>query len=211
MTRIILRPGAAGRALPIIALALAACNGGVALPGPGGGPAPGPLTIDISPEQGTRGEGVRVQAWGFQPGARVDIGFGPPDSEYEVIAHAVAGEQGQVDVRVDVPEWADTERDYVFVADSPRGRRVVSDPFRVIAAGAPAQVTVTGVLTGEGVECPALRTDQGKLYTLAGDLGGHREGDRVTVTGSIAEASVCMQGTTLSIARITAAGGGSSR
>jgi hypothetical protein len=63
-------------------------------------------------------------------------------------------------------------------------------------------VEVTGVLTDEGVECPALRTGDGTLYTLAGDLEEFKVGDRVRVTGRIAEVSICQQGTTLEVVAI---------
>lgn len=61
------------------------------------------------------------------------------------------------------------------------------------------EVTVTGTLTDEGVECPAMDGDDGALYTLAGDLGPFGPGDRVRVTGEIAEMSFCMQGTTIQV------------
>ncbi|HEU0175638.1 MAG TPA: DUF5818 domain-containing protein [Blastocatellia bacterium] len=63
-------------------------------------------------------------------------------------------------------------------------------------------VTVTGKLTNEGVECQAMRSDDGKLYTLTGDLKGFRTGDRVKITGRVAEVSSCMQGTTLGVEKI---------
>ena len=63
-------------------------------------------------------------------------------------------------------------------------------------------MTVTGKLTNEGAECQAMRGDDGKLYSLTGDLKGFRTGDRVKVTGRIAEASFCMQGTTLGVEKI---------
>lgn len=64
------------------------------------------------------------------------------------------------------------------------------------------RVTVTGRLTGEGVECQAFRSKGGKLYTLAGNLRGFKAGDRVRVVGRVAEISMCMQGTTLSVESI---------
>ena len=63
-------------------------------------------------------------------------------------------------------------------------------------------VTVTGTLTDEGVECQALRGDDGHLYTLAGDLSGFSTGDRVRVKGRVAEVSICQQGTTIEVRRI---------
>ncbi|HEX5720374.1 MAG TPA: DUF5818 domain-containing protein [Thermoanaerobaculia bacterium] len=67
-------------------------------------------------------------------------------------------------------------------------------------------VRVTGVLTDEGVECPALRGDDGQIYTLTPrDLQGFEVGDRVAVVGKVAEISFCQQGTTLEVQKITAA------
>lgn len=67
-------------------------------------------------------------------------------------------------------------------------------------------VKVTGVLTDEGVECPALRGDDGQLYTLTPrDLQGFKVGDRVTVKGKVAEISFCNQGTTIEVRDISAA------
>jgi len=61
---------------------------------------------------------------------------------------------------------------------------------------------INGVLTGEGVECPALRGDDGQLYTLAGDLAGASLGDQVCVDGQLVEISICQQGITLEIKQI---------
>jgi hypothetical protein len=63
-------------------------------------------------------------------------------------------------------------------------------------------ITVRGTLTGEGVECQALRGSDGKLYTLTGNLHGLTVGDKVRVTGTVAEVSTCQQGTTLVVQQI---------
>ena len=65
--------------------------------------------------------------------------------------------------------------------------------------------TVRGTLTNEGVECQALRSTTGE-FTLVGNLGGFKAGDRVVVVGTEVEISYCMQGTTLGIISITADG-----
>jgi hypothetical protein len=66
-------------------------------------------------------------------------------------------------------------------------------------------IRVTGVITDEGVECIALRGDDGRLYTLAGNAGGFEPGDRVRVIGRRADVSFCMQGTTIEVRHIFAA------
>ena len=65
-------------------------------------------------------------------------------------------------------------------------------------------IEVKGRLTDEGVECQALRADDGTLYTLSGDLRGFKTGDRVRVAGTIAEVSICQQGITIEIRKIAA-------
>ena len=55
---------------------------------------------------------------------------------------------------------------------------------------------------GEGVECQALETDNGTVYTLIGNLRDFEVGDRVRVVGKVAEVSICQQGTTLEILNI---------
>lgn len=65
---------------------------------------------------------------------------------------------------------------------------------------------VEGELTAEGVECQALRADDGTLYTLVGDLGEFSTGDDVRVIGVEPAMSICMQGTTLEVLRIRPAG-----
>jgi hypothetical protein len=66
-----------------------------------------------------------------------------------------------------------------------------------------AVVRIPGRLTAEGVECQALRADDGTLYTLLGDLKGLKTGDPVVVEGTPVQISFCMQGTTLQVRQIT--------
>jgi hypothetical protein len=170
-------------------------------------PAPGELQISISPHSGPTGTPVTVHASGFEAGARVGIGIGLPESEYDVISHATADASGEVVTTVELPDWTEPGRDYLFVARAPDGRDVISSRFMVTDGDAAGErVAVTGELTSEGVECPALRADDGALYTLAGDTGGFEVGDRVRVQGRVAEMSTCMQGTTLEVVEISAGG-----
>ena len=73
--------------------------------------------------------------------------------------------------------------------------------------GAGGSVRLEGVLTQEGIECPTLRDEEGKLWTLAGSLRGFEPGDRVVVEGQLAQFSICMTGTTLDLRSISGAGG----
>jgi hypothetical protein len=63
--------------------------------------------------------------------------------------------------------------------------------------------TITGTVTKEGVECPAVRGDDGKLYTIAtADRSKLTAGARVRITGTLAQMSTCMQGVTINATKI---------
>jgi len=53
--------------------------------------------------------------------------------------------------------------------------------------------TVRGELV-TGVECPMIVTQDGHRYSLIGELGRFKIGDRVCLKGTIPQASYCMQG-----------------
>lgn len=190
---------------------LAACTGQVAIDPPKETPAPdeSPVAVTMSPKSGSQNTDVTLRADGFPPNQPVDIGFGPPSSEYEVVGNARANARGEVSTTVTVPDWAENGREYVFVvAEAGGGEKAIFSPFSVRARSGddPQRVQITGVLTGEGVECPTLRGDDGTLYTLAGETGRFGEGDRVEVEGTVAEMSICMQGTTIRVENISDAG-----
>ncbi|HEX8271380.1 MAG TPA: DUF5818 domain-containing protein [Longimicrobiaceae bacterium] len=223
------RPRARFHARPLLlALALAAgCS-------PGGSGGEGErddarATLTLEPRSGPPGTDVQVRVAGFPPDVAVDVGFGPPGEEHRLLSRSSTGSEGTTAAAVRVPDDAAPGRPYLFVAAYAPALLRLADTFRVTApapARAPAdtlaggrmdtdtaggaapagETRVTGRLTDEGVECPALRGDDGRLYTLAGDTGGFKPGDRVTVAGTVAEMSTCMQGTTISVRSIEKAG-----
>jgi hypothetical protein len=180
----------------------------------------------ISPVAAPAGASVRLFATGFRPGELVQFGSGASaDTAQRVGAEARANRFGVAEGRIVVPAALPASGEWYFIASS-RARGVATSPVRFLALsgrpdgevespplpsipspgeeeGAPMRVDVTGLLTGEGVECPAMRGDDGRLYTLTGNLQGNRQGDRVRVVGTVAEISFCMQGTTVVIEQIS--------
>ena len=81
----------------------------------------------------------------------------------------------------------------------------------VLAAAVPSRsatigkVTIVGTLTSEGVECPAMKGDDGVLYTLAlrDPRGLPFPGARLQVEGTLADISICQQGTTIEVDKVT--------
>lgn len=181
-----------------------ACGGGVEIPAPGD-PAPpeqptppGAASVTVPTSTAAPGSDITVRASGFTPSTRVQIGIGRPASEYSVVTEASTDSEGRLEITVEVPSWAERGDSYVVVVTEPdHDPRESSDPFVVGAPGDPVQVH--GELTGEGTECPALRDPFGTLYTLAVSDLQHGPGTEVMVEGTIAGASICMQGTTIDV------------
>jgi LysM repeat protein len=165
-----------------------------------------PLSVTLDDYRGRIDQEVALRGSGFEPGSRVQIMAGEGPYRLQVIGVARADRRGGVNVAVDLPEWARPGQQVFFGLQSRDGRaRAVADAYQVI--GRPARperpaLTVSGTLTRQGVECPTMRGDDGRTYSLAGDIRGFLPGDRVTVDGRIADMSICQQGTAIEVRRI---------
>lgn len=91
--------------------------------------------LSVEPRSGPVQTEVTLQASGFAPNTPVEIGFGPPRSEYDVIGHAETTAQGTLRTHVRVPAFAREGEPYVFVVAGPGNEpKAVSEPFTVTAA-----------------------------------------------------------------------------
>lgn len=160
--------------------------------------------VTVSRTEAAPGAEVTVTAEGFPRDTEVVIGAGPPQSEYDVIERVRTDAEGRVERSVALPRAAASHRQYVFVVATPDARtKAVSRRIDVVEERPPSgAMTVTGVITDEGVECLAMRGDDGKLYTLGRPQEKFSPGTRVRVTGTVAEMSFCMQGVTLNPTKI---------
>jgi hypothetical protein len=167
--------------------------------------------LTVVPATAGPGSEVMLTAAGLPGAAKVRLGFGPPGQDHMPIATAVTSDRGTIERAVTVPASASPGETMVFTAETEDGRvRLVSEPFAVIEPGpSPGTwVSITGTLSNEGAECPALRGDDGKLYSLSDpSAGGFKPGDRVRVTGEVASMSMCMQGITIGNPTVTAVKG----
>jgi hypothetical protein len=172
-------------------------------------PYPG-ADLTVIPPTAAPGSPVVLRAVGLPGKANVIAAFGPPRGEQPAIATGVTDERGAIELDATVPAAARPGEPGVFAIETENGRvRLVSDTFTVAEPGpAPGtRVDLDGTLSNEGVECPALRGDDGRLYTLTDPAaGGFGPGDRVHVVGEVAGMSMCLQGIPLTGTKITAAG-----
>lgn len=139
--------------------------------------------------------GMPEQARGLTPGERYTVRRG--DTLYAISRQFGIPVQVLLSVNPNIdPHRLRAGIDIRLPGDHPR-----RDRPRRGRPGDGDRMTITGVVTGEGVECLAVRGNDGQLYTLAGDVGDLQPGDRVRVHGQRAEVSYCQQGTTIEVRR----------
>lgn len=155
----------------------------------------------VSPMSGPPGTEVTVFTENLPLQAKVHLGVGATRTGFEALHEAEQGMWGEVSGTITIPETAPWDRAVLLVAfDAIFAPIGLSAPFHVTRADGILQRT--GVMTDEGVECPAFRDADGYLYTLIGDLGGLAAGDSTVVQGRYVETSVCQQGTTIEVVRV---------
>jgi hypothetical protein len=118
-------------------------------------------------------------------------------SGHEILGRARADRGGVLSTTIAVPETAAPGPHFFLVTDEQDQPLAISNVFVVTAPD--RSLTVRGRVSDEGVECTALRGEQGELYTLAGELGDVRPGDALEVEGTLAEVSFCQQGITIDV------------
>lgn len=155
----------------------------------------------MSPRSGPPGTVVTLRSTNMPAITPVRIGVGALRFGFEEVAQVMTSDRGVLSTTVEVPEWAQRDLIHRFIVfDFYFNPIALSDIFHVTDAD--GMVQRRGQLTAEGVECPALRGDDGVLYTLTGSLAEFKVGDEVIVEGTLPEASICMQGTTIQVVRI---------
>lgn len=163
------------------------------------------LAIELERYRGGPRENVFITASGFEPGASLRILAGEGPYRLDPIDAVRADRRGRVEQPVKLPEWARPGMRIYFALQSRDGRdRVVARPYEVVGRSRPERnaIEMSGTITRQGVECPAMRGDDGRTYSLLGDIRGFRPGDRVSISGRIAEMSICQQGTAIEVRRI---------
>ena len=101
----------------------------VGLPGVNAGPSPG-ADVVVSHRSAGIGDEVIVSASGLRGDAKVAIGAGPPDGDYQVLTETTTNAAGRVEATVVIPGWASGEDALVFVVESDRVS-VLSEPLQI--------------------------------------------------------------------------------
>ncbi len=72
------------------------------------------------------------------------------------------------------------------------------------------EVRVRGILTEESADCQALRSEDGELYALTGEVGDVRSGDLVEVSGALGDTADCDGGIVVRVSNLEVVDGPSS-
>jgi LysM repeat protein len=159
-----------------------------------------PRTIAVAPRAAGPGAPVTVSGANYVPGRFVEIGVGPPESEWRSLERTRVRADGEVETIVRVPASAVPGEELVYVIQSRDGHTEVSRPIEVVDRRRPGSPdegegvrTETGRLEA-GTECMQLATPDGLSFSLVGLSDRFMPGDHVRVTGETADMSFCMQG-----------------
>jgi hypothetical protein len=153
---------------------------------------------DVAPLYGPAGTEVTIFTENLPLQAKVHLGIGATRTGFEALYEAEQGMWGEVSGTITIPETAPWDRAVLLVAfDAIFAPIGLSEPFHVTRPDGILQRT--GEITGEGVECLAMRDTDGFLYSLIGKTDGLEPGAPAVVQGRYVEASICMQGTTIEV------------
>jgi len=161
--------------------------------------------IVMSPASGPPGTVVKLRPMYLPAITPVQISLGGARSGFEVLSQMMTDLQGEIAdsvTTVTVPEWAERDRSYkFFVLDLYFKPLAASTVFHV--TGPDGTILREGeIAAGEGKECRMLRTVGGEVYALSGRLGDLKEGEIVSIEGTLGEGSGCEEGTPLRVVRL---------
>ncbi len=172
----------------------------------GAGPVVARERITVTPSRGPARSLVEIRGSGFRPMEPLRLLAGPGPYDLELAERIRADRNGRVVFSTELPRWARPGSNVFFALQSAnQRRRAVSEPFRVTDRRPQELFRMSGTLTSMGAECPVMRGDDGRVYSLAGDVSDFQRGDRVFVEGRRVEVSICMRGTTIDVRRIVSA------
>lgn len=161
------------------------------------------LPLPIAPRGGAIGTEVILEATGLPPQANLLVAFANLQS-YQLLQPVTTDSDGRFTTTEKVPPWAKVGGvHYFFASFSDERPLALSGGFHVTTADGTVQVR--GTIGDQADSCIELRNTRDVLYRLVGGIGDLLPGDRVSVTGTIADADACTgSGIAIAITEITA-------
>ena len=148
------------------------------------------LPLPITPRGGAIGTVVGLEATGLPPQSNLLIAFANLQA-YQLMQRVTTDDKGYFTTTQEVPPWAMVgEVHYLFASFSDERPLAMSEGFHVTTAD--GIVLVRGKIGDQDESCVELINSGDVFYHLVGPIGERSLGDRVTVTGTIADAAACV-------------------
>lgn len=96
----------------------------------------GSASLTIAAASAMPGEPVTLEGADFPANATVEIGLGPPASEYEIIDTVQADANGRFSAPISLPDYVEPGSEWIFVADV-NNAKVTADPIQITGEAAP--------------------------------------------------------------------------
>jgi hypothetical protein len=138
-------------------------------------------TVAISPLSGQPSTDVAVSASGLPANTALEIGVGPVDSEYDVIATSQSDAEGQFSTEVTIPDDAETGQEWVVViSTADHTTQAISEPFLVTGDMNPPTVSIAPLSGPPGTQIQV--TASGFPANTEVQVGAGRQGSEFGVT-----------------------------
>ena len=182
--------------------------------------------VSVVPLPTNRGTDLSIQLGDFPANKKVKIGLGTSSQNYAIITGGKTDRFGRLTTKVGVPKafagktglvvvaktldeqsvavsqsiampLASSEASWAVSAPVPREKASTSDR---LAVG--TRISFEGVVTGEGSDCPAVRDDEGRLFSLTATDVAPAPGEIVRVRGIVAPANWCANGVAIATSSV---------
>ena len=152
---------------------------------------------EVVPAAASPGEEVTVSMEQL-PFMAVYIGFGALGGNHQLLTQAEPDADGLLSATVALPSWATPDlKHFFFLAGFDQRPFVTSHEFHV--ADEEGVFRVEGEISDEGLTCPTLRNDDGRLYTLGGNTEGLTAGSRVVLRATLSDEPLCDEGVAIEV------------
>ena len=148
-------------------------------------PVHGPF-VSVSPKVGSTGTQVTVLGRDLPAVTPVHVAIGGTRSGFEALSFSLTDEFGDLEVSVEVPDWAEPNRIHRFIIFDAYFQPIAySKVFHV--TDAEGLIWRRGEITHRNTRCAVLLTGEGEDHVLIGDVEVLRIGAKYNVRGRVGD------------------------
>ena len=144
--------------------------------------------VQITPRLGPPGTEVSLRVVSMPAMTPVQLALGAT-SGFEALTLGYTTIDGDLSESVVVPEWSTPTETHRFIVFNLYFTAILAESAIFHVTDAEGRVERSGTITESGVGCLVLEDDDGERYRLSGEISDLAVGNRVSLTGTLAEST----------------------